>query len=218
VRSLDNVGAASLLAEMDLPHILGANRLTHAEYAVLFHVGDTVVTSRADLAHWVARNLPNNVPAGITVDECDEAIASLITRELLVTLTKEAINADLARWHAEERPVSWGVDRRREPDDVDVTAAGFRHCDQWRWPDSLRPARMGYNDEEDGVIRAFGETAEACERQVRNILARVGDSPWRWPAGSVVVEPIRELGTWWYSRYEIVPTGFEAVVRRSEDS
>ena len=171
--------------------------VSEAEYAVLWHVRDTVVQPRDVLASWTAQNLPNVVASDITVDDCLRAIDSLIERGLLVELSAADIEADRARWRAEPLPVSWGVDRDRHPGDIDLTEAGFRVMPR------QRSLRAGYNDESAGSIRVFGETEESCTRQLQSIVDRL-------PPGSFEVGPMQPLGPWWFSRFERVPGGFEA--------
>ena len=200
-----------------LSTILGEAGVTPAEYAVMWHVGDTVVQPRDAIAFWTASNLPNNVPADITVEECLQAVDSLIRRSLLVELSTSDIEVDLARWRNESLPVSWGVDRDRYVGDVDLTEAGFRLMEsvtQQEFPDLKRSPLMGYNNETPGMIRVFGETEESCERQLKNVVDRIDETPWRWSRDSFQVEAMRPLGPWWYSRFERVPTGFEVAVRR----
>src|SRR5690349_6320379 len=111
---------------MELSAILKNMGISPAEYAVLWHVRDTVVQPRDVIAGWTAANLPNVVPADITVEDCLRATDSLIRRGLLVELTAADIDADLSRWRTESLPVSWGVDRDRHPTDVDLSETGFR--------------------------------------------------------------------------------------------
>jgi hypothetical protein len=205
--------------DVALSRILGDVGVSPAEYAVLWHVRDTVVQPRDVIAAWVAANLPNHVPTEITVDDCLAATDSLIRRGLLAELTAADIEADLARWRAEPLPVSWSVDRDRRPGDVDLTEPGFRLIEaitQRLRPDRERLPRVGYKDEARDEIRVFGETEESCRRTVANVVARIDQTPWRWPRDSVHVDAIHTLGPWWCSRYEQVPGGFEVVVRRRE--
>lgn len=200
----------------DVSALLRTVGLSPAEYAVLWHVRDTVVQPRDVLASWTADNLPNNVPSNIAVDDCVRAIEALVGRALLVELTAEDIVVDLARWRAEELPVSWGVDRDRYPGDIDLTEAGFRVVEDVtsrEFPDLKRSPVEGYDDTSAGTIRVFGETEDSCRRAVTHVLARIGEAPWRWPAGAVA-ESLRPLGPWWYSRFERIPTGFEILLRR----
>jgi hypothetical protein len=53
--------------------ILQRAGISPAEYAVLWHVRDTVVRPRDVLSAGVADNLPNNVPSDISLDDCLEA-------------------------------------------------------------------------------------------------------------------------------------------------
>jgi hypothetical protein len=163
-------------------------------------------------------NLPNNGPSDITVNDCLQAVDSLIRRGLLIELSNSDIDADLARWRSESLPVSWGVDRDRYPGDVDLTETGFRltvAITQQEFPDLKRSSMTGYNNETPGLIRVFGESEESCERQLKSVVDRIDKTPWRWPRESFQSEPMRPLGPWWYSRFERVPTGFEIVVRRT---
>jgi hypothetical protein len=197
--------------------ILNEAGIAPAEYAVLWHVRDTVVQPRKAIAGWAASNLPNNVPSDITVDDCLQAVDWLIRRGLLIELSNSDIDADLARWGSESLPVSWGVDRDRHPGDVDLTETGFRltvAITQQEFPDLKRSPMMGYNNEGPSLIRVFGESEESCGRQLKSVVDRIDETPWRWPRESFQVEPMRPLGPWWYSRFERVPTGFEIVVRR----
>lgn len=183
----------------------------------MWHVRDTVVQPHDAIALWTASNLPNNVPADITVEEWLQAVDSLICRGLLIELSTFDIEVDLARWQSESLPVSWGVDRDRYAGDVDLTEAGFRLMEsvtQQEFPDIKRSPMMGYNDEAPGLIRVFGETEQSCERQLKNVVERIDETPWRWPRDSFQLEAMRPLGPWWYSRFERVPTGFEVAVRR----
>ena len=202
---------------LQLSAILKNVGISSAEYAVLFHVRDTVVQPRDVIAGWTAANLPNVVPADITVEDCLQATDSLIRRGLLIELTAADVEADLSRWRTEALPVSWGVDRDRHPGDVDLTETGFRLMEaitQQEFPDLKRSPLVGYNNDAPDVIRVFGETEGSCERAVKNVVARIDETPWRWPRDSVQLEPMRPLGPWWYSRFERVSTGFEIVVRR----
>ena len=192
--------------------------LTFAEYAVLWHVRDTVVLEREGLAFWVCHHLPNNVPKDIGLDDCVAAIEALVRKGLLIELTNADIQADLARWRTEPIPVSWGVDRSREVGDVDLTEAGFRveeRVSRTTGPGFARTPAQGYNDEDAGVIRVFGENEEACQRAVMHLVDRIDQVPWHWSRSAIQLEPIREIGAWWVSRFERVPTGFEIAVRRS---
>jgi hypothetical protein len=204
-----------------LSAILGEAGISPAEYAVLWHVRDTVVQPRDVIADWTARNLPNVVPSDITFEECLRSVDSLIHRGLLVELSVADIEADLARWRKERLPVSWGVDRDRYPGDVDLTEQGFRLIEvvtQQQFPNLKPSPMMGYNYETPGLIRVFGETEESCKRQLQSVVERIDETPWRWPRDSFQTEPMRALGPWWYSRFERVPTGFEVPVRRIDGS
>lgn len=197
--------------------ILDEAGLSSAEYAVLWHVRDTVVQPRDVIADWTARHLPNVVPPDLTFEDCRRATDSLIDRGLLIELSDADIETDLARWRAEPLPVSWGVDRDRRPGDVDLTESGFRLMEaiaQRERPDRTRSPNMGWNDETTGLIRVFGETPESCQRQLEAVVGRIDETPWRWPRDSFRVEPMRSIGPWWYSRFERAPTGFEIAVRR----
>lgn len=204
---------------MELRPILETAGLSPAEYAVMWHVRDTVVQRRDVIAAWAADHVPNNVPAEISLEECLQATDALIRRGLLVELRAEDIAADLARWRAEPLPVSWGVDRERYPGDVDLTETGFRLiesiCEQ-EFPDRKRSPVMGYNDERPNVIRVFGETEETCRRALENLIARIEQQPWNWPRDSVQVGDVEPLGPWWYSRFERIPSGFQVSVWRVE--
>lgn len=200
-----------------LSAILSDVGLSSAEYAVLWHVSDTVVQPRDVLAAWVAAYHPNDVPRELSVEDCLRATDSLIHRGLLVELTAAEIEADLARWRAEPLPVSFGVDRERRIGDVDLTELGFRSIEavtRREFPDMKRAPLVGYNDEAGGVIRVFGETEETCQRAAEHTVARIDQTPWHWPRDSAHMDAIRALGPWWYSRFERVPDGFEIVVRR----
>lgn len=203
---------------MELAQALSDLGLTVAEYAVLWHVRDTVVLERDPLAFWVCHHLPNNVPQDLSLDDCLEAIRSLISKGLLVELTEADIESDLARWRAEPIPVSWGVDRDRWVGDVDLTEVGFNaEATIARLTGPVyapRPAQ-GYNDEEAGVIRVFGETEEACLHAVRHLVDRIDQAPWQWSSDSIQLGAIQPIGAWWVSRFERVPAGFEIVVRRT---
>jgi hypothetical protein len=201
--------------------ILGDAGISPAEYAVMWHVRDTVVQPREVIADWTARNLPNVVPSDITFEDCLRSVDSLIHRGLLVELSAADIDTDLLRWKTETIPVSWGVDRDRYPGDVDLTEQGFRvigAVTQQQYPHLKRSPMMGCNNETLGLIRVFGETEESCERQLQSVVKRIDETPWRWPRDSFRVEPMRPLGPWWYSRFERAPTGFEVVVRRIDRS
>jgi hypothetical protein len=200
---------------MELSAILENVGISAAEYAVLWHVRDTVVQPRDVIAEWTAANLPNVVSADITVEDCLRATDSLIRRGLLIELTAADIEADLARWRAEALPVSWGVDRDRHPRDVDATETGFRLIEditRQQFPE--RSPVVGYNAEAPGLIRVFGETEAGCQNAVTHVVARIEEAPWRWPRDSARTDAMRLLGPWWYSRFERVSTGFEIVVRR----
>jgi hypothetical protein len=202
---------------MNLRAILENVGLSPAEYAVMWHVRDTVVQPRDVISAWTADNLPNNVPANISLEDCLQATDALVRRGLLVELTAEDIETDLARWRAEPLPVSWGVDRDRYPKDVDLTEAGFRMIEsisEQEFPNLKRSPVMGYNDEAPNLIRVFGETEESCRRAVENVVARIEQKPWSWPRGSVQVADMEPLGPWWYSRFERIPSGFQVAVRR----
>jgi hypothetical protein len=202
---------------MELAQILTDLGLTPAEYAVLFHVTDTVVIEREGLAVWVADNLPNCVPQDLTLADCRAAIDALLRRELLVELTEADLAQDLARWRAEPLPVSWGVDRDRRIGDVDLTEAGFRIDEtitRLRSPTYTRRPVQGYNDEQPGVIRVFGETEDVCQRAVEHLVNRIDQAPWHWTRSLLAVDAIRPLGPWWHSRFELISTGFEIVVHR----
>jgi hypothetical protein len=200
-----------------LSAILRDAAISPAEYAVLWHVRDTVVRPRDVIADWAADNLPGVVSPAITVDDCLRATDSLIRRALLIELTAADIEADLVRWRTEALPVSWGVDRDRYPADVDLTEAGFHLIEsimrKW-FPAPKRSPFIGYNDEQPGMIRVFGETAESCQHATESIVARIDGVPWRWPRDSVQLDAMRPLGPWWYSRFERAPEGFHIVVRR----
>ncbi len=202
---------------MELFAVLKNMGISPAEYAVLWHVRDTVVQPRDVIAGWTAANLPNVVPADITVEDCLRATDSLIRRGLLIELTAADIDTDLSRWRTESLPVSWGVDRDRHPSDVDLSETGFRLIEditRQQFPEMKRSPVVGYNDDATDAIRVFGETEESCQHAVKSIVARIDESPWRWPRDSVQVDAMRLLGPWWYSRFERVSTGFEIVVRR----
>lgn len=115
-----------MIAAMTFARVLEEAGITPAEYAVMWHVKDTIVVSREAIAEWTASNLPNNVPPDISVDDCLHAIDSLVRRGLLIELTASDVETDLARWRSEALPVSWGVDRNRAEGDVDLTSEGFR--------------------------------------------------------------------------------------------
>ena len=202
---------------MELLAILKSVGISAAEYAVLWHVRDTVVQPREEIAWWTAAHLPNNVPADISLDDCREATDSLIKRGLLVELTAEDIEADLSRWRNEPLPVSWGVDRDRYPKDVDLTEAGFHAIEsinRQEFSNLTRSPAVGYNDETADLIRVFGETEESCRRAVDNVIARIEQKPWNWPRDSVQVADMEPLGPWWYSRFERIRSGFQVAVRR----
>lgn len=203
---------------MELAQALSDLGLTFPEYAVLWHVRDTVVLDRQGLAFWVCHHLPNNVPKEIDLDQCLEAIDMLVRKGLLIELTEVDIQDDLARWREEPIPVSWGVDRDRGVGDVDLTEAGFRAAEtvsRLMHPDPKPRPVQGYNDEDPGVIRVFGETEAACQAAVGFLVDRIDQTPWRWSRTEIQVEPARPIGPWWFSRFERVPTGFEIVIRRS---
>ncbi len=204
---------------MSLNKILLGHGIAPAEYAVLFHVMDTVVVSRVILADWVWRYVPNTVSQPLCEEDCFRAIESLISKGLLEELSQSDIDVDLARWRAERLPVSWGVDRNRCPGDIDVTEAGFllyREIGRAEQP-SYKPSPVsGYNDETPGTIQVLGETEEACQRHVEWICKRLSEAPWCWQPGAALVEPMRPIGPWWYSRHHRVPQGFESVVRRDD--
>lgn len=202
---------------MELESILKSAGISPAEYAVLWHVRDTVVQPREEISWWTAAYLPNNVPAEISLEDCRQATDALIRRGLLVELTAEDIEADLSRWRAEPLPVSWGVDRDRYPGDVDLTEAGFRlieSVNQEEFPTRTRSPVVGYNNDTPDLIRVFGETEESCRRAVDNVIARIDQHPWRWRREAAHVDAMQPLGPWWYSRFERVPTGFQVAVRR----
>lgn len=202
---------------MEMAQALSDIGITFAEYAVLWHVRDTVV-EREGLAFWVCHHLPNNVPQDISLDDCRGAIDTLVRNGLLIELTDADIECDLARWRSEPIPVSWGVDRDRRVGDVDLTEAGFRAEEtvtRLTGPSYTRTPAQGYNDEEAGVIRVFGETEEACQRAVRHLVDRIDQSPWHWSRRSIQLEQIQPIGAWWVSRFQRVPAGFEVVVRRN---
>lgn len=204
-----------------LSAILRDAGISPAEYAVLWHVQDTVVQPRYVIADWTARNLPNTGSSDLTFEDCLRSVDSLIHRGLLIELSAADIEADLARWKSEPLPVSWGVDRGRNPGDVDLTEHGFGLMDaltRQQFPNLERSPLMGYNDETPGLIRVFGETEESCKRQLQSVVERIDETPWHWPEASFEVEPMRPLGPWWHSRFARVPTGFEVVVRRIESA
>jgi hypothetical protein len=204
---------------MELVTILQEFGISSAQYAVLWHVRDTVVVPRDELSTWTADNLPNSVPSDITVEDCVQATDALIRRGLLVELTAEDIETDLARWRAEPLPVSWGVARNRRPKDVDLTEAGFRLIEsitEQEFPNQRRSPVAGYRDEAPDLIRVFGETEETCRRAVDAVIDRIDQNPWGWPRRSVQVGDIEPLGPWWYSRFERIPSGFQVAVRRVE--
>src|SRR6476659_8940258 len=93
--------------------------LSPAEDAVLSQVRDTIVEPREELARCVAFYL-NGEPSNFSVEECLRAIESLLQKGILIELTPDDIAADLDRWKSEPLPVSWGVDRRRRPGDIDL--------------------------------------------------------------------------------------------------
>lgn len=190
--------------------------LSSAEDAVLWQVRDTVVEPRDELARWVADNLPRD--SDISVDDCLRAIEALLRKRLLVELTAEDIAADLARWESEPLPVSFGVDRRRRPGDVDLTEAGFQLCEavsREKYPNSRNLPAAGYNDEQPGVIRVFGETEDRCRDYCHRLIELIGERPWQWPRDSIRVGEIEPLGPWWESRFELIPTGFQILIRRA---
>ena len=198
-----------------LSSILGEAGISPADYAVLWHVHDTVVRAREVIADWTARNLPGVVPPDITFADCLRSVDSLIRRGLLVELSAAEIEADLLRWRSEPLPVSWGVDRDRYPGDVDLTEQGFRLMEavtRQQFPDLKRSPMTGYNTETPGLIRVFGETEESCQRQLQSVVDRIDGTPWCWPRDAFQVESMSPLGPWWYSRFERVPTGFEVAV------
>lgn len=189
--------------------------ISPAEYAVMWHVRDTVVQPRDMIADWAASYPPNDVPVAITVEDCLGAIDALICRGLLVELTVADIEADLARWRAEPLPVSSGVDLRRRPGDVDLTEKGFQLIEavmRVGYPE--RSPLYGYNDETPGVIRVFGETEECCQHRAKQYMASVDEAPWRWPRDSAQIDAMHPLGPWWYSRFELVSSGFVIAIRR----
>jgi len=189
--------------------------LSAPEYAVLWHVQDTVVARRPVLAEWSARNLPNVLPSTITHDDCDAAIGSLLARALLVELTDDDVARDLARWRSEAHPVCVGVDLRREPGDIDLTELG---AEAMRAVEALtatspRAPLSGYIDEHGGVFRALGETVESCSRVARGLIAY---PPHNVRGASIMppeVSPAQPIGPWWHSRYERVERGYEIVIR-----
>ncbi|MCE9579541.1 MAG: hypothetical protein K8W52_40850 [Deltaproteobacteria bacterium] len=192
--------------------------LSPAEYAVLFHVVDTVVLPREQLAAYAADNLPNVVPPDLTVDGCREAIASLVARGWLVELTQADIDADLARWQREPLPVSWGVALDRRVGDVDATDAGFRGFHEAAgW--ALVPSRAyGYVHEGADQLRVLGDSVESCQRQLEGVLAGPGPSPWPWPPDETDVAPATPRGPWWVDRFRCIPGGFERILRRRDTS
>jgi len=198
--------------------MLHAAGLTPAEYAVLWHVHDTLVAPREVLAAWVAEHLPRDVPSELTVDQCRLAIEALINAGALVELTAADLEHDRARWRAEPLPVSGGVDRGRAVGEVDLTAAGFQRITGviHHLGPGARAPRVGYDDRVPGVIRVFGETADRCHAAAARVIARIAQPPWSWPRETAQRGPLRSLGPWWYGRYERVPTGFEIVVRRAD--
>jgi hypothetical protein len=86
--------------------ILHEAGIATAEYAVLWHVQDTVVQPREAIAGWAASNLPNNVPSDITIDDCLQAVGSLIRRGFFIELSNSDIDADLARWRSEANRIA----------------------------------------------------------------------------------------------------------------
>lgn len=203
--------------QRELGKALSDAGITFAEYAVLWHVRDTVVVKRDGLAFWVCHHLPNHVPKDIGLDDCLAAIDTLVRRGLLIELTDADIQGDLARWRAEPIPVSWGVDRRREVGDVDLTEAGFlveESVARLTCPSQARTPAQGYNDEQADMIRVFGETEEACQRAAQHLVERIDQAPWCWSRSAIELEPVQAIGAWWVSRFERVTTGFELAVRR----
>ncbi|MGE0550629.1 MAG: hypothetical protein AB7O24_08660 [Kofleriaceae bacterium] len=199
--------------------ILEGAGVSPAECAVLWQVRDTVVQPRGVIAVWTAARAHDVLPVHLTVEDCVRSIDALIRRGLLIELTEQDIDADLARWSAEPMPVSWGVDRERAPGDVDLTEHGFARIEsiiQQLEPRSERSPLAGCSDDECDVIRVFGETEDSCRRELGRLIKRIDQPPWGWPRTSLRVDPIQPSGPWWYSRFERVEAGFEAVIRRGD--
>lgn len=206
------------VASVTFDRILAAHAVSPAEYAVLWHVIDTVVVPRAELAHWASRHLPNGVQQDLSEADCADAITSLLARALLIELRDDDIAADLARWRREVRPVSFGVDRTRRPGDVDVTAEGwalYERIAREVYPHRDASPKCGYDDQTPGVIRVFGSTKSEAVGRAQSFVISLSGAPWHWPEGAVVVEEPRVLGAWWHARYELVPEGWEVVLRRA---
>lgn len=195
--------------------ILAKAGVSPAEYAVLFHILDTVVTRRKVIAQWTFDNLPNNVSSDITLEECRAAIDSLLTKKLVIELTQADIAADLARWKAEPIPIGFGVDLRREEDDIDLTEDGYqrmRAIHRQQFPNLEPRLRTSFNHDDPKLIRVLGETAEGCERAASVLLERGYLGVAQWLASPSRIDPLREIGPWWHGRFERVPTGFEIAI------
>lgn len=183
-----------------------------AEFALLFHIFDTVIQPRKVLAEWTFDHLPNSVPSDLTLEECHAAVDSLLAKGLIIELTEADLEADLARWSDEPLPFGFGVDFRREAGDLDLTEAGFQRITAIFEAQSPRRSprdRVSYNHDDPKVLRIFGETAECCERAAASYLNPRDAHPERWIRAPSRIEAIRAIGPWWYRRHDLVPTGFE---------
>lgn len=192
-----------------LSDLLSDASLSPTEYAVLGQIAEGITAARDCLAEQTSQSSANFAPAD-SVEACLDAINSLLRKGLLLELTPADIEADLARWRAEPFPVSIGVDLTRSPGDIDFTDAGFqllRSIEQQQSPDRPHPPRSSRNDDDPEFLRLFGETEDTLIKN-NEILPGLSRDPSRR-------EPVRHLGPWWYSRFELVPTGFELLVHRT---
>lgn len=192
-----------------LSDLLSDASLSPTEYAVMGQIADGITAARDCLAEQTAQSSSNFAPAD-SVEACLNAIVSLLRKGLLIELSPADIEADLARWRAEPFPVSVGVNRDRFSGDIDLTEAGFqllRSIEHQEFPERQHPPRASHNDDDPEFLRLFGETEDILTTN-NEILPGLPRDPSRR-------EPIRRLGPWWYSRFELVPTGFEILVHRT---
>jgi hypothetical protein len=183
--------------------------LTVAEYAVMFHVLDTVVAHRGALAAHAQWNPPHVARGSLSIAECLAAVESCISRGWLEEFTSSRIATELERWRGEPLPKSFGVDLRWSPGDIDVTYPGHdwwvSHFPGW----TARHPAHGYDDSGRPVsLDVFGETEAACLDQVQSLT-----KPLHFPSGYqeakvVKIEPVISMGPWWWSRFERIDTGF----------
>lgn len=206
---------ASFDNNMQLIHEFG---LSLPEYYILGTVGYDIVVPPDELVRITFSEVKGDIRGEFATEVYVAAIRSCIEKGWLKILDDSDCERDEQRRRQEPHPIcNISV---YEPGCVEFTEEGasryIQLCDDLAKLCELTPERVGWNSEQHGLLDLYGDTETSCAQELQEIVA-YPESYLGECTHITSVSGIQPCGSWWISRFELIPEGFHVRIRYEFD-